>query len=169
MINGNAVGGIVGYGKTFILTDENGNELTGVVVDEEVILTADPVKDIREGKVAATDAGVVTGSKNIPAYRTEQGVTVISDGDAFTLNDLTEYDMYNYTELQCIIAPLTSDAMASVASDKIVLYDNVYSTNAETSLAVVSKDFDNKLINLNIQNNSGKNYVVHYFTYKEEI
>ena len=61
MICGNLVGGIVGYGKTFILVDENNNELTGVVVDEVTLLTA-TAEDIKEGKVAAVDSGIVTGT-----------------------------------------------------------------------------------------------------------
>ncbi len=60
-IYGNLVGGIVGYGKTFVLVDENNNELTGVVVDEETIFTA-TAEDIKFGKIAATDSGVVTGT-----------------------------------------------------------------------------------------------------------
>lgn len=167
MINGNAVGGIVGYGKTFVLTDENGNELTGVVTGEEVIFTADPVKDIREGKVAATDAGVVTGSKNIPAYHTSQGAYMVFDGDDFVLDHLL--DRYDYTQLQCIIAPFNSEVTDSVASDKIVLNDNIYATNSTESLAIVTKDTKKQQINLNITNNSGQNYIIHYFTYKEEI
>lgn len=169
MINGNAVGGIVGYGKTFILTDENGNELTGVVTGEEVIFTADPVKDIRAGKVAATDAGVVTGSKDIPAYRTEKGYYMILDGDQFSLSSMSKYNMYDYTELQCIIAPFNSNADNSVSSDKIVLYDNVYSVNSNIPLSTVSKNSENKSIDLNIVNNSGMDYIIHYFTYREEV
>lgn len=61
VICGNLVGGVVGYGKTFVLVDENNNELTGVVVDSEVIFTATP-EDIKLGKVAAIDSGVVTGT-----------------------------------------------------------------------------------------------------------
>lgn len=169
MINGNAVGGIVGYGKTFVLTDESGNELTGVVVDEEVIFTADPITDIREGKVAATDAGVVTGAKDIPAYRTEQGAYMIFDGDEFMLDDMQEYNQYDYTQLQCIIAPFNTTPEDSVASDKIVLNNNVYLTNSATPFASVTKDLENKLIKLNITNNSGNDYIIHYFTYREEV
>lgn len=168
MINGNAVGGIVGYGKTFILTDENGNELTGVVTGEEVIFTADPVKDIRAGKVAATDAGVVTGSKDIPAYRTERGSCIIFDGDAFEITDMREYDQYDHTELQCIITLFNSTYEDSVEAEKIVLFDNVYAVNSSTPLASISKDSSNKSIKLNIMNNSGKDYIIHYFMYRKE-
>jgi hypothetical protein len=48
-------------GKTFILEDENGNEFTGIVVDQETIFTA-TAADIAKGKVAGTDSGVVVGT-----------------------------------------------------------------------------------------------------------
>lgn len=60
-IYGDLVGGIVGYGKTFVLVDENNNELTGVVVDELTLLTA-TAEDITQGKTAAVDSGIVTGT-----------------------------------------------------------------------------------------------------------
>lgn len=60
-IYGNLVGGIVGYGKTFVLVDENNNELTGVVVDELTVFDA-TAEDIKLGKVAGTDSGVVIGT-----------------------------------------------------------------------------------------------------------
>ena len=60
-IYGNLVGGIVGYGKTFVLVDESGYEVTGVIVDKMTMLTA-TAEDIKEGKVAAVDSGIVTGT-----------------------------------------------------------------------------------------------------------
>jgi hypothetical protein len=56
----NAAGGF-GMPKTFILIDENGKELTGVVVGEEVVFTA-TAADIANGKTAGTSDGVVTGT-----------------------------------------------------------------------------------------------------------
>lgn len=61
VVCGNLVGGIVGYGKTFVLVDENNNEFTGVVVDKMTLLTA-TAEDIKLGKVAAVDSGIVTGT-----------------------------------------------------------------------------------------------------------
>ena len=61
IICGNLVGGIVGYGKTFILVDENNNEITGVVVDELTVFDATE-DDIKLGKVAASDSGVIVGT-----------------------------------------------------------------------------------------------------------
>lgn len=61
MICGNLVGGITAYGKTFVLVDEDGNEMVGTLVDELTIFDA-TAEDIKIGKTAATDSGVVTGT-----------------------------------------------------------------------------------------------------------
>ena len=60
-IYGNLVGGIVGFGKTFVLVDEDNNEITGVVVDKLAIFDAKP-EDIKIGKVAASESGVIIGT-----------------------------------------------------------------------------------------------------------
>jgi hypothetical protein len=60
-IIGNMVGCYSPMGKTFILEDENGNEVTGIVVDQEVIFTA-TAADIVAGKTAGTEDGVVVGT-----------------------------------------------------------------------------------------------------------
>ena len=166
MINGNMIGGSAPL-KTVILMDENGNEVTGVVTGSEVIFTATD-NDVREGVVYASDAGVSTGTKNIPSYRTTKGVCLVSDGDEFSIMDMEKYDRYDYTELQCIIAPLETTIEDSIVSDKIVLNNNVYNTNSSVQLSAVTKDYNNKSIKLNIINNSGKDYVIHFFTYREE-
>lgn len=61
VICGNLVGGIVGYAKTFVLVDENNNEFTGVVVDELTLFDA-TAEDLKLGKVAASDSGVIIGT-----------------------------------------------------------------------------------------------------------
>ena len=61
MICGNLVGGIAAYGKTFVLVDESGNELTGTVVDEFTLFTAED-SDVKLGKVYAGDNGVSVGT-----------------------------------------------------------------------------------------------------------
>jgi hypothetical protein len=60
-IIGNMVGCYSPMGKTFIIQDDNGNEFTGIVVDQETIFTA-TAEDIKCGKVAGTDDGVVIGT-----------------------------------------------------------------------------------------------------------
>lgn len=165
MINGNAVGGITGYGKTFILTDENGNEITGVLVDEEVIFTADPIKDIRKGKVAATDTGIVIGQKEIPAYHTTKGQVAIPVGKSFTITGVTKY---NYTQLQALICQFNTSVSNSVATEKVVIDDNVYDVSSTVSLSNVTVDDEAKSINLGITNNGNRPCILRFFTYKEE-
>lgn len=58
---GNMVGCYSPMGKTFILEDKNGNEIAGIVVDQEVVFTA-TAADIIKGKVAGTDDGVTIGT-----------------------------------------------------------------------------------------------------------
>ena len=59
------VGGMVGayspLGKSFILQDENGNEVVGIVVDQEKVLTA-TAADVLAGKTAGTEDGIVVGT-----------------------------------------------------------------------------------------------------------
>ena len=64
MISGNMVGTYSQIGKTFILVDGNGNELTGVVVDSETVFTAVD-SDVIKGKVYASNNGVSTGTLEI--------------------------------------------------------------------------------------------------------
>lgn len=168
MISGNMVGSYSQMGKTFILMDEDGNEITGVVVGQETVFTAGD-NDVREGMIYASDGGVSEGTKNIPAYRTEKGYCMISDGDEFSISCMSEYNQYDYTELHCIIAPFNSNTENSVAVDKVVLYDGVYAIGSVDIISTVSKNHDTKSIDLNITNNSGIDYVIHYFTYREEV
>ena len=64
MISGNMVGSYSAIGKTFILVDENGNEVTGVVVDKETVFTATD-GDVRAGKVYASDDGISVGTLQV--------------------------------------------------------------------------------------------------------
>lgn len=60
---GNVCGGF-GNPKTYVLTDENGKEITGVLVDNLTVFTATP-EDVRSGKVFAGDEGVKTGTNTL--------------------------------------------------------------------------------------------------------
>ena len=61
IIYGNIVGGGSGLGKTYLLEDNDGNQFTGILVDELTVFTA-TAEDIKIGKVAGTDSGIVTGT-----------------------------------------------------------------------------------------------------------
>lgn len=168
MISGNMVGSYSQLGKTFIIEDENGNELIGVVTGSEMLLTADAATDIREGKVAVTDAGIVEGSKKIPAYETCHGFKVLSKDAAVTLS-LPTLDVYDYTIFHGIICDYNTSITNSTAAQQIVLYDSVFNVQSSDIVANVEKDHDTKSIMFNITNNSGKMRILRYITYKEII
>ena len=64
MISGNMVGSYSQIGKTFTLVDENGNEITGVIVDQETVFTATD-NDVIKGKIYASNDGVSVGTLEI--------------------------------------------------------------------------------------------------------
>jgi hypothetical protein len=166
MISGNMVGSYSQMGKTFIITDESGAEITGVIVGQEVLFDATD-NDVREGKTYASDIGVSTGTKFIPSYVTSEGYVLITNGNQFVIKMLAEDDKYDFTKLQLIICPYNSSIEKSVAAEKIGINEGVYAVNSTELLATVTKDNETKTINLGLTNDSGKPYVLRYFTYKE--
>lgn len=170
MINGNAVGGITGYGKTFILEDENGNQFTGVVVSEETVFTADAATDIREGKVAATDAGVVTGAKVIPAYHTYQGYRIVTNGSLLELkNTDVVINNYDYTKLQAIVCSFNTSIADSVSAQQTVIDDNLYNVQSVESISVIIKNHESKTIDFGVNNDTGNPVIIRFLMYKEVI
>lgn len=165
MISGNMVGSYSQMGKTFILVDENGNEITGVCVDNPVVFTAGD-NDVRDGMVYASDNGVSTGTKDIPAYHTTEGAKVITSGSPF--NIILQGNRYNYSKLQVIICPFASSLAKSVAAEKVVIDSNLYNVNSSEVVSTVTINSNNKQINLGITNTSSNPYILRYFTYQEE-
>lgn len=167
---------ILGYGKgsgeepnAYILIDEDGNEIPAVFVTEETVFDA-TANDIRLGKTAATEDGIVTGEKVIPGYITTEGARLISAGSALTIpNCDTNINDYDYAKLQVIICAYNSSMSNSVSAEKVCINDTVYNVNSIESLASVTKDHNNKSIDLGITNNTGKPCVVRFFTYKEVV
>lgn len=166
MINGNMIGASMLTPKSFVLEDENGNSFVGVTVGEETIFTADPKTDIREGTIAATSEGVVTGEAIIPNYETYTGVKIIKANSDFKIV-LDMHDMYDYTQLQCLVCVYNSSLNNSVATERVVIGNNVYDVNSTVVTAVVTKNAEDKTIDLNLINTSSKMYVIRYFTYRE--
>jgi hypothetical protein len=166
-ILGNATGGF-GFPKTYIITDSNGNELTGVYVESETIFTATD-NDVREGMVYASDNGVSTGTKDIPAYRTNAGIELIAPSGSFSIV-LPKYNQYDYTVFQCMITLANMDDFGnSVETNMISINDSVYEVNSTIKLSDVSKNINTQSIDLNINNNSENYYIIHYFTYRQEV
>ena len=167
---------ILGYGtvsseepNAYILIDEDGNEIPAVFVTEETVFDA-TANDIRLGKTAATEDGIVTGEKVIPGYITTEGARLISAGSSITIpNCDTSINDYDYTKLQVIVCAYNTDMSDSVSAEKVCINDKVYNVNSTDSMASVTKDHDNKSINLGITNNTGKPCVIRFFTYKEVV
>ena len=148
--------------KTVIIEDADGNELTGVVTGDEVVFTATD-KQVADGFVYAGDNGVSTGSREFLSYRTTRGYKLVDIGDIYTLQ-LSDNDQYQYTQLQCLISPLSNPYMVTMS----VLDNGVYSVSDGSKLSDVTIDISTKSINLNISNTSNEPYVIYYFTYKQE-
>lgn len=163
MISGNMVGSYSQIGKTFVLVDENGTELTGVVVDNPVVFTAGD-NDVREGKVYASDSGVSTGTKDIPAYHTSEGCEVIMAGNAVKIVNAMHYE---YTKLQVLICTFNSNIANSVATEKVSIDGTVYNVGSDAAIATVTLDSENKAIDFGIVNEGSNPLIIRYFMYKE--
>lgn len=148
--------------QTYILVDDDGNEVPAVLVEEEVTLTATP-NDIRIGTTAVTGDGVVEGTKEIPSYHTSFGWKVVPNGSKFIL----AIEDYEYTKLQVIFCTFNETMINSVAAEKVAIDNKVYpvqSTEAEANAVV---DNMNKCVDFGITNDSGKSYILRYSSYKE--
>lgn len=166
-IMGNMAGCYSPIGKTFVIADENGNEITGVVTAQEQIFTATD-NDVREGLVYASDSGISTGSKVIPAYHTCQGARLITKGSSITIPNMNEpLDYYDYTKLQAIICLFNTEVSNSVSAQKIAIEDNVYNVQSTESISIVTKNHETKTIELGIVNDSDTHWVIKFFTSKE--
>ena len=148
---------------TYILVDEDGNEIPAVYVDSETILTA-TANDIREGAVAVTDEGITTGEKVIPSYNTSEGYQAIMPGDELRITGVTDYE---YTKLQVLVCAFNSSISDIVATEKVSINSKVYTVNSTTEIANVVIDIDDKAINLGITNNGSNSLIIRYFMYKE--
>lgn len=168
-INGNPVGSYSHLGKTLTLVDDNGIEVTGVIVDNETVFTATD-NDVREGSIYASDGGVSTGSKVIPSYHTTEGFKAIMAGEEMSIS-LPSLNRYDYTKLQVIIcaynASSTDSVADSVAAEKVSIDSKVYAVGSTDCLSNVTKDEVNKSIVLGITNESDSPVILRYFTYKE--
>lgn len=151
--------------KTYIFVDEEGNEVAGTLVEQETVLTA-TTNDVREGKVFVSETGLKTGEKFIPSYVITEGYRIITNGSVFAI-PLAELNKYDFTKLQVIVCPWGGSLVGSVAAEKVGIDENVYAANSTEIISPITRDNENKKIDLGITNNSGSLYVLRYFTYKE--
>ena len=148
----------------YILVDENGNEIPAVFVENETRFDA-TANDIRLGKVAATADGVTVGEKEIPSYNTTEGFKLIPAGSDFVI-PLTK-GKHEYTKLQAILCPFNISLDNSVAAEKVVIGDHVYSVRTASSESTVTVTSNPNVIDLGVTNESAISWLIRYFTYKE--
>ena len=151
---------------TYCVTVDGVNKAFAQLVGEEKAELTATENDIRENTVAITGKGITTGTKDIPAYHTTRGAVAVLPNDDFVINIL-KGDRYDYTELLCLIAPYNTSMRDSVAMDRTVIYDAVYTAGSTEKLADVVKDAANKAINLGITNGDTP-YVIQFMTYRGE-
>lgn len=152
--------------ETYILVDEDGNEVPAVLVAEQVDLSA-TANDIRQGTTAVTAEGVTTGEKEIPAYHTQQGRRLVKPGESLDIHMYS--DQCNYTGLNVIVCTYTGTVDDSVASEMVVINDKLYPVSSTEALSEVTVDADNQSIKLGIVNTGETPLLMRYMTYKEEL
>lgn len=148
--------------QTYILVDEDGNEIPAVLVDERVELTATP-NDIRLGVTAVTDDGVVTGEKEIPSYNTYEGYRAVPAKSQVAL----PHTHYDYTKLQAVFCKFNTSPADSVATDKVAINNCVYNVNSTAPVSSIIRDTDRKLVDFGFNNDSSTPCIIRYFMYKE--
>lgn len=165
-IYGNMVGSSGGtIGKTVEIISDDGVSLMGVVVDQEQILDAKP-SDIRIGKIAATDSGIVEGTNTI-TYRTIILSELFLPGETICIY-LPQFNMYDYTKIQCIVTLFEKSYVDSAVPKYITIDDNVFSIDTHNKVSSITKNATDKTIELNITNNSEDVYEIFFATYHEE-
>lgn len=148
----------------YILVDDKGNEIVGVVSDEPVTLTA-TVNDVRKGCTFASDYGVKTGEKDIPAYHTFEGYRAILPGKPVEYTTI----YHEFTKLQAILCNFNTSMSDSVAAEKVMINGNVYNVQSAESIAsIISNTIDGK-IDFGITNDTEERKILRYFYYKEEL
>lgn len=164
IIYGNPSGGF-GMPKIIEIADDNGNTFVGTVTDSEVVLDATRA-DVKVGKMFASNDGIQEGT-DTKTYRTTHASYVVLPGASFSI-PLEQYDKYNYTKFQAMIAEFNTTPLDSTSVNKISINDGVFNVNSSTKLSDVTKNSSLKSIDLNITNDTENTYIIHYNTFKEE-
>lgn len=152
--------------NTIQIENSDGSTILGVVTGEETILTATD-EDIKIGKIAATDGGIVEGTNTI-TYETTTSYRLILPGEEFSI-PLSNHNIYDYTKFQCIIVAFSSDYSTSVESLAVTVNDSVFSVATSEKISYITKNHNKKSIDLNFTNDTNKIYCIRYFTYHDEL
>lgn len=151
----------------FILRDDAGTEIVGVLVSNETVLTA-TADDIRKGELAVTEEGITEGTKVIPKYFVSNGYKAVSPGAkiAFRLLD-SGVGMADYTKLQAIVCEYAGSVSKSTAAEMIAIDESVYQVKSNIVEATITKDKETHTIDFGVTNTSENRYVVRYVICKE--
>lgn len=150
---------------TFILVDKDGNEYPATYIDSDVKFTATE-NDIRLGKTAITGDGVVTGTKDIPNYRAEEGTWLVETGSQLEIPLYS--DMCEYTHLQIIVCAYNTIPDDSVSAEQVVIEDNVYNVSSVEVVSNVSVDSEAQIIKMGITNEGTYSLLIRYTIIKED-
>lgn len=164
-IYGSATGGF-GMPKTFVLTDKNGNEFTGVVTNSVQVFDATKA-DVKVGKIFASSDGIQTG-EDTKTYRVTMCTRLIYPNENCSI-PLSNYDRYDYTGFQGLIVLYSSDYSTNAETIGVTIGDSVFSAKTSEKISDITKNSNTKSIDLNITNNSENIYSIRYFTYREEV
>lgn len=164
MIVGNIIGGVPSSPKTIKILTSTGQEIQAVLVDSEKLFTAE-ANDVREGKTFASDYGVGVGNRVIPAYHTTQGFVMVANEKPLIINGLQ--DNYDYTKLQAIVCLLNTNLNDSVAAEQISVGDKLYNVKSTEALSEISKNNNNKTIELGATNTFGRPCIIRFFMCRE--
>lgn len=166
MIVGNVIGGNPVTPRTFMLEMEDGSKIAGVLTESDTEITAD-ANDIRQGKTALLDSGLIVGKKVIPAYHTNGGAVAIPNGSTYKIKTLKILDLYDFTKMLAIVCDFNTNLSNSVAARTVVINRNVYAVLSTISLSEVMVNHEEKTIDLGIKNETGKPQILRFITYKE--
>lgn len=151
---------------TYLLVDENGMEIPAVFVDNETIFTA-TADDIRDGKIAANQNGIVEGTKYIPDYRAEEGIIYVKPGNPIEIGMFS--DMCEFTELQAIMYDWNSYGTSTVDLRKVVVDGYVYDVGNAEPVSKVTVDSETQTIKFGVVNDGIRPLVVRYMIIKEDV
>lgn len=150
---------------TYILVDEDGNEVPAVFVENATEINA-TANDIRLGTTAVTAEGITPGTKEIPAYYAQEGTKKIPAGD--TLKIPMYSNRCNYTKLQALICTYNTSISDSVATEKVSINNKVYNAGSTVVVAEVTVNAAEQVIDFGITNTSNTPVLIRYFTFTEE-
>lgn len=148
--------------KSFIIADNEGNEVSAVLVDDEVVVTA-TAGDIRKGKTALSYDGLVVGTcEDFTCYFAE-GYVTIPNGERFVI----PHEYYDYDNFQAVVCRFNTNVANSVGVIKVALNNSVYDVQSTEPISAIVKDDVNKCIDLGIVNDTGNTCIIRYFIHKE--